>query len=189
MAFYFRPFNLIEYDIKKNDKTVLLTNIMTRFKIVEAFERQEAVYYDYSVKDSERADTIAFKYYNDASLDWVIYLTNNIIDPEFEWPLGSIALNAFIIKKYGSIATASSDIHHYEQLITPHEVLFDGTVIPELYEEIDKTTYDSLSSTEKRVVTSYEYEQRMNESKRDIKLLSVDFLPELLSQVKTVFNT
>ena len=189
MAFYFRPFNLIEYDVKKNNKTVLLTNIMSRFKIVEAFERQEAIYYDYSVKDGERADTIAFKYYDDASLDWVVYLTNNIIDPQFEWPLSSTALNAYIIKKYGSITTASSQIHHYEQLITPHEVLFDGTIISEQYEEIDKTTYDSLSSSEKRIVTSYEYEQKLNEDKRDIKLLSVDFLPDLLNQIKTIFST
>jgi len=67
--------------------------------------------------------------------------------------------------------------------------LFDGTIIPEYYEEIDLTTYNSLSTSEKRIVTSYEYEQRLNEGKRDIKLLSVDFLPELLTQVKTVFNT
>ena len=189
MAYYFTPFNLIEYDVKKNSKTTLLTNIMSRFKIVEAFERQEAVYYDYSVKDGERADTISFKYYGDATLDWVIYLTNNIIDPQFEWPLSSAALNKFIVKKYGNISTASSQTHHYEQLITPHEVLFDGTIIPEHYEELDLTTYNLLASSEKRLVTSYEYEQNLNESKRDIKLLSVDFLPDLLTQVKTVFNT
>ncbi len=189
MAYYFAPFNLVEYDIKKNDQTTLLTNIMSRFKIIESFERQEAVYYDYSVKDGERADTIAFKYYGDASLDWVVLVTNNIIDPEFEWPLSSTALNRYIIQKYGSISTASSQTHHYEQLITSHQVLFDGTIIPEYYEEVDLTTYNSLSTSEKRVVTSYEYEQRLNESKRDIKLLSVDFLPELLTQVKTVFNT
>lgn len=188
MAYYFRPFNLVEYDIKKNGNTSLLTNIMARFKIVESFERQEAVYYDYSVKDGERADTIAFKYYGDASLDWVIYITNNIIDPEFDWPLSSTALGRYIAKKYGSISTAMSETHHYEKLITSHQVLFDGTIIPEKYEQIDLTTYNTLSSSEKRLVTSYEYEQKVNEGKRDIKLLSEDYIPQLLTQVKTVFN-
>ena len=42
MAYYFTPFNLIEYDVKKNSKTTLLTNIMSRFKIVEAFVKLEA---------------------------------------------------------------------------------------------------------------------------------------------------
>jgi hypothetical protein len=189
MAYYFRPFPLIEYDIKKNQKTSLLTNIMTRFKIVESFQRQEAVYYDYSVKDGERADTIAFKYYNDASLDWVIYLTNNIIDPEFDWPLSTNAANKYIVKKYGSITAANEQVHHYEQLVTAHQVLFDGTVIPEKYEQIDLTTYNSLASADRRIVTAYEYEHRENEAKREIKLLSADFLPDLLTQVKTAFNT
>jgi len=90
MAFYFRPFPLVNYDLKKNKNNTVLTNIMTRFKIVESFQRQEAVYYDYSVKEGERADQIAFKYYDDASLDWIIYIVNNIIDPEFDWPLDRI---------------------------------------------------------------------------------------------------
>jgi len=188
MAYYFRPFNLVEYDIKKNGNTSLLTNIMSRFKIVESFERQEAVYYDYSVKDGERADTIAFKYYNDASLDWVIYITNNMVDPEFDWPASTNTVNKYITKKYGSIAAANEQIHHYEQLITPHQVLFDDTIIPERYEQIDLTTYNTLSSSEKRIITSYEYEHKENEGKRSIKLLSEDNLPELLTQVKTVFN-
>ena len=63
MSYYFRPFPLTLYDVKKNGKSSLLTDITSRFKIVEAFQRQEAVYYDYSVKEGERADTIAFKYY------------------------------------------------------------------------------------------------------------------------------
>ena len=188
MAYYFRPFPLTFYDVKKNNKEVLLTNISMRFKVLEAFERQEAVYYEYSVKDGERADTIAFKYYEDASLDWVIYVTNNIIDPQFDWPLSSTALTNYIVKKYGSITTAMEQTHHYEQIIQQHEILFDGTIIPAAYEEIDLITYNSLPSSEKRIVTSYEYEQELNESKRSIKLLSSDFIAPLLSQVKRIFS-
>lgn len=188
MPYYFRPFPLTTYDVKKNNKSALLTNITSRFKLVEAFQRQEAVYYDYSVKEGERADTIAFKYYGDASLDWVIYLTNDIIDPEFEWPLSNRALTSYITKKYGSVAAAMEQTHHYEQIIQQHQVLFDGTIIPAKYEQIDLTTYDSLASADKRIVTSYEYENEVNESKRSIKLLSEDFITPLLSQVKRIFE-
>jgi len=189
MAYYFNSFPLIEYDVKKNNKTELLTNIMSRFKIVEAFQRQEAIYYNYSVKEGERADTIAFKYYGDASLDWIIYLVNDIVDPEFEWPLSNNALNNFIIKKYGSITAANEQIHHYELLVQEHQVLFDGTIIPAKYEEIDLTTYNSLPGSQRKIVTSYEYEVEANDAKRSIKLLDSDFLPSLLTQVRDVFNT
>lgn len=188
MPYYFRPFPLTLYDLKKNGKPTLLTNITSRFKLVEAFQRQEAVYYDYSVKDGERADTIAFKYYGDASLDWVIYLTNDIIDPEFDWPLSNRALNNFITKKYGSVTAAMEQTHHYEQIVQQHEVLFDGTIIPAKYEQIDLTTYGTLASADKRIVTSYEYENEVNESKRNIKLISDEFIMPLMSQVKRIFE-
>jgi hypothetical protein len=188
MAFYFRPFPLISYDIKKNNKPVFLTNIMTRFKIVEAFQRQEAVYYNYAVKDGERADVIAFKYYGDVTLDWIIYVTNDIIDPEFDWPLSTNDLNKFMVKKYGSITAANEQVHHYEQIINESSVQFDGTVIPARYEEIDLTTYNTLSSSEKRIVTSYEYEVERNDDKRDIKLLSSEFVAQVLAQVNTAFE-
>lgn len=188
MAYYFRPFPLINYDLKKNGKPVLLTNIMQRFKILESFKRQERVYYNYSVKDGERADVIAFKYYDDPSLDWVIYLVNGITDPEFDWPLSTNNLNKFMIKKYGSIQTAMSQTHHYEQILNLQTTLFDGTIIPERFLEVDLTTYNTLPEADKRIVTAYEYEERLNESKRDIKLMSNEFLLNFLNQVETIFE-
>jgi hypothetical protein len=188
MAYYFTPFPTVSYDIKKNNRPTILTNIMKRFKIVEAFQRQEAIYYNYVVKDGERADVIAFKYYGDSSLDWVIYLTNNIIDPEFDWPLSSQSLLKYIAKKYGSVNAAKQQIHQYQLVLNERSVLFDGTIIPPKYEPIDILTYNTLSSSEKRIVTSYEYEIELNDKKREIKLLSSDFTSQLLAQVNTVFE-
>src|SRR6056300_1416972 len=144
MAYYFRPFPYINYDLKKNGNSTVLTNIMTRFKIVESFQRQEAVYYEYTVKEGERADQIAFKYYDDPYLDWVIYIVNNIIDPEFDWPLDRRSFESYVAKKYGSVSTAMSTTHHYEKIINNQSVTFDGINIPERTVEIDQTTYDSL---------------------------------------------
>ncbi len=188
MAYYFKPFPLVAYDIKKNNQPAILTNIMARFKLVEAFQRQEAIYYNYTVKDGERADVIAFKYYGDASLDWVIYVTNNIIDPQFDWPLSSRSLLKYIVKKYGSITAAKQQIHEYQLILNEAIVEFDGTIIPARYEPIDLTTYNSLQNSQKRIVTSYEYEIENNDDKREIKLLSSDLIGQLLAQVNTVFE-
>jgi len=188
MPFYFEPFPTVLYDIKKNGKKVELTNLFLRYKIVEAFKNQKATYYNYNIKEGERPDTIAFKYYGDASLDWIILLTNNIIDPQFEWPLDKRSFQRFLVKKYGNISTAYSTTHHYEQIIQNQKVLFDGTIIPERVAEIDLVTYNSLSSSSKRLVTAYEYEERLNESKREIKLLSDVYLFDLLSIVSEAFQ-
>lgn len=188
MAFYFQPFQTIDYDIKKNGKKTTMTNIFLRFKIVEAFKKQQAVYYNYSVKDNERADIIAFKYYEDASLDWIIYLINDIVDPQFDWPLDRRSFENFIIKKYGSLSAAYSETHHYEQILQQQQVLFDGTIIPEKTIQVDLTTYNSLAEADRKLITSYAYEEQLNEDKREIKLLSTDFVFNLLNQVEEAFQ-
>ena len=186
--FYFEPFPTVSYDLQKNGNSVEVTDLFKRFKVLDVFKDQYAVYYNYSIKDGERPDVIAAKYYEDPSLDWIILLTNNIVDPQFDWPLDRKSFENFIIKKYGSLATAREQTHHYEQITQQQSVLFDGTIVPEEYFEIDLTTYNSLSSSEKRIVTSYEYEERINEAKRDIKLLSEEYVFDLINQVKDVFK-
>ena len=186
--FYFEPFPTIDYDISKNGNKIEVTNLFLRYKILDVFKNQSAVYYNYSIRDGERPDIIAAKYYDDESLDWIILLVNNIVDPQFEWPLDRRSFENFIAKKYGSVATARETTHHYEQITQQQEVLFDGTVIPEEYFEVDLTTYNTLSDSDKRTVTSYDYEERLNEAKRNIKLLSEDYVFDLVNQVKDVFK-
>lgn len=188
MPFYFENFPKVSYDIDKTGNNIDATNLFVRYKIVDAFKKQPAVYYNYSVQDGERPDVIAAKYYEDASLDWIILLANNIIDPQFEWPLDRLSFENFIKKKYGSLATAREQTHHYEQITQQQSVLFDGTIVPEEFFEIDLTTYDSLSTSEKRIITSYEYEERINEARRDIKILSEDYVLSLLTQVRESFE-
>lgn len=184
MPFYFENFPKVSYDIDKTGNKIDVTNLFVRYKIVDAFKKQPAVYYDYNIKDGERPDVIAAKYYEDASLDWIILLANNIIDPQFEWPLDRKSFENYVKKKYGSVSTAKEQTHHYEQITQQQSVLFDSTVVPEEFHEIDLTTYDTLAAGDKRIVTSYEYEDRVNEAKRNIKLLSEDYVLILLTQIR-----
>ena len=52
---------------------------------------------------------IADQYYGDSSLDWIVYLTNNITDPQWEWPLPQEVFDDFIRSKYGSIPIPGSE--------------------------------------------------------------------------------
>jgi len=185
--FYFESFKTIPYDVKKNGLKIDVTNLFLRYRVLDIFKNQSAVYYDYNIKDGERPDIIAAKYYEDESLDWVILLTNNIVDPLFDWPLDKKAFQKYIVSKHGSITTAKEAIQRYEQIGQQHEVLFDGTVVQEQKWEVDIFTYNSLPDGEKRIVTCYEHEEMLNEDKRNIKLLSEEFVFDLVNQVKEVF--
>jgi len=185
MPHFFNNFPKVEYDVKKNNKPILLTNIFLRYKINEVLTNKAAVYYDYSVQDSDTLEIIAAKYYDDPSLDWVLMLINNIIDPYYDFPLGENDLNNFITKKYGSISSAQGTVHHYEK-ITRAASIFQGEAIPEQVLQIDETTYNTLNEDERRSISNYDYEFNLNEDKRNIKILDKKYIPRLLSDVRAV---
>ena len=198
MPHYFRPFPPINYDLKKNGKPTSLTNITLRFKIRQALLAKAVVYYDYQIQEQDRPDIIAELYYQDSTLDWLILIVNDIIDPHFEWPKEQYSLDKFIRQKYGSISAAHSLIHHYEKILNKQSVLSDGTIVPERKVNIDQTTYNSLAGdtlegeagfVKTRVeVTAYQYEQDLNDERRNIKLLDEAYLPQVLSAVRGIFD-
>jgi len=197
MAHYFKPFPKIDYDLKKNGKSNSLTNITLRFKVQEALLSQSAIYYDYQVQEEDRPDIVAELYYQDSTLDWLILIVNDIIDPQFEWPKEQYSLDKFIRQKYGSISEAQGTVHHYEKILNAQSTLADGTVVPERTVKIDQTTYNSLAGDTlqgetgfvkiRREVSAYQYEQDLNDERRNIKLLDEVYLPQILSAVRGVF--
>ena len=181
MSFMFDRWPTVSYDVKKNGKPIELTNITLRFKINELLRDKSVVMYDYDVQDGERPDIIAYKYYDDETLDWVILLINNIIDPQFEWPLDDRSFERYMRKKYGSLETAKQTVHVYEKILRQQSVLFDGTIIPEKRVVVDKDTYDLTSPTLRRTVDKYTYELELNEARSRIKILDNRYITGLVS--------
>ena len=149
---------------------------------------REAIYYNYSVQEGDRPDIVAEKFYGDSKLDWVVLLPNEIHDRYFEWVMTQREFEAFVKKKYGSLATAQAQVHHYEQIISASQVLVDGTVIPERKVIVDETTYNSLGINDRRIVTSYDEEDRRNESHREIKLIEPGFVPDIVRSARRFYQ-
>ena len=188
MAFYFRPFPKINYDIKKNKLPLLLTNVTARYKIRDVLKSKVEIYYDYLIKDSDRPDLIAYKYYDDETLDWLIYLVNDIIDPYYDWPLKQDAFNKYMTTLYGSVSGAQATVYEYRKILNSQSVLFDGTIIPERYVVVDLNTYNGLATNARREVDAYEYYEELNNKKRQIKLLDKRFASDVKSEVELIFG-
>ena len=188
MAFYFRPFPKIQYDLKKNKLPLLLTNVTARYKIRDRLKDRVAIYYDYVVQDSDRPDLIAFKYYNDETLDWLIYLVNDIIDPYYDWPLTQDSFNKYMTTLYGSVANAKATVYEYRKLLNKQSVLFDGTIIPERYVVVDKNIYDGTATDMRREIDAYEFYDEQNNEKRKIRILDKRFVTDIKSEVELMFG-
>jgi hypothetical protein len=188
MPFLFEYFPTIRYDIKKNMKYEIIRNTMLRFKINQILKTRRAEYFSYSIEDGERADVLAYKIYEDATLDWLIFLTNDIYDPYYDWPLSQSDLISYIRSKYGSVPAAQSQVKEYRKILNPQSVLFDETVLPKRTLVIDSTTYSTLPLSSREVISMYDYEVEQNEKKRDIKLIEGRYIGSIISQIESLLE-
>ena len=188
MPYLFKEFPKVNYDIKKNGKLENVTNIMLRFKIVEAIKSRKVIYYDYNVQDGERPDVVAYKYYGDSTLDWLILMVNNAIDPFYDWPMRTHVFEEYLKEKYESLALANSTVHEYRKILNQQSTLFDGTIVPKRTLVVDETTYTSLSTSTRESISKYDYEFELNENRRRIKLIDSDFVSNIIDQYESVFD-
>ena len=138
---------------------------------------------------------VAEEIYDDSELDWVILTANNIINIRDQWPLGHNDLHNHIVEKYGS-ETNILDVHHYETIKIIDEynrVILDGGskvdanftftfvgTVSSTTGSLIKVKFGGSSAntiTPVAAITNYDYETKLNEEKRRIKILK----PQLLS--------
>lgn len=104
---YFEKLPIIQYS---NNQIVDITK---RTALLERVSSNPYVFYPYDISDEERADQLSNNYYGDPFQSWLLYISNKIIDPYYEWYLSMQELDEFIEKKYGSLYGAQQKIKHY----------------------------------------------------------------------------
>lgn len=104
----------------------VVNNIITSIRFKRFVDENNVVFYPYVVEEGERPDQIAAHYYDDERYAWVVFLSNSIVDPYFEWHLTGDQFKAHIIKKYGSVEEALQTTAFYrnnwyndDSMITP----------------------------------------------------------------------
>lgn len=163
MAKYFRNFPKTLYSF--DNFTVggkLVTNIFKRFSFEEKLKENSAAFFFYTIKDEDTPEVIAHKYYGSAYRHWIVLLFNDIIDPQYQWPLTYDTLNRYIDSKYLPSANSSvsgdgiywskSNVHSYYRIETT-KLASTNTVIDIQSFEIDQNTYTNLYAEDLEIPT------------------------------------
>jgi hypothetical protein len=127
---YFESFPGTIYTFDKNTlNNQVVTNILARSTFLREVANNTSLAYEYNVKETDTPEIIAHKLYGDAYRSWIILLYNQIINPFYDFPLTTDALDSYIQNKYNqTINEALTTIHHYEKEITK-ESIYNGLLI------------------------------------------------------------
>ena len=176
----------------KVEDRITVKNIFKRSKLRTDVDQAITGFDYYYVRDEQRPDIVALELYGDSELDWVILTANNIINIRNEWPLNNNDLHAYMLDKYGSEQNILG-IHHYETRQVLDE--YNRVVMPAGL-EVDKDftfkyrNYTNTIITVNPVVTitNYDYENKLNEDKRKIRVLKPQYIGAFISEHKQIMN-
>ena len=163
----------------------LVKNIFRKVRSRPDLDQYVSFFELFEIGPGETPASIAYDYFQDSKMDWMILLINNITDVYEQWPKEQEQLISFVNEKYPNAADL---VNHYE---TNEITLDDGTVYIkegiEVTEDFIVTMPDGTtkSAEESRYpVTNYEHEYALNELKRIFKSLRVDWLISSLKNLK-----
>jgi hypothetical protein len=128
MSKYFENFPLINYSLDNGVSSFVMTDFFRRVKADANSILGSSAYYEYQLADGDTPEILAHKLYGDPNLHWVILITNETIDPRFDWAQTEISLTNYIRDKYGAAKVNAA--HHYENSSgdTVYYRAFTGTV-------------------------------------------------------------
>jgi len=147
----------------------------------------------YQIEGDDRPDNVAFKVYEDSSLDWVILTCNNIMNVQSEWPLRQYDFDKYLLDKYGTYEKIN-EVHHYETTEfknADNVVLVKAGLTVTSDFSFDYFDFDSQGYvTEKPVkaVTNYQYEDKLNDDKRNIYLLKNEYLGIVIDDLEDLMR-
>lgn len=215
MAKYFNYFPKTFYTSDNNSSGVdSVTNIISRFAFEQQLKENSSAFYPYQIQDSDTPEIIADKYYDSPERHWIVLLFNDIIDPQFDWPLNTRVLINYIDAKYTANGAANdpvktglawamdpNNVQAYLKIITTTSS--DGLITVNKY-QLDGNTYQNTASVVNTYTTAnnesvtiritketrsyYEYEVEENEKKREIKLIKKEFVPEIEKEFRKVIR-
>ena len=189
---YFSLLPDIEYDEKpisypfSESDFVTAKNFFRRYKLNDDVFSYAVFFSKYAIQDGERPDTLAKKAYGDPFYDWVILLTNNMVNAQYDWPRSNYEMYKIVEEEFDDPYSEISHyeiketIGHYQAGLRVDKTFYDGTHKLNIDGSVQIKNGNEIASP----ITVAEYYQDENEKKREIYLLKPRYLESFVKDFK-----
>jgi len=192
---YFRQLPDLLYPDLSNSRTSAfdyskVKNIFKRAVIRDDILGSFVNFDKYLIEGDERPDQVAYKFYNDVNLDWIVLTINKITNVKNQWPLSNDQFNHYVQQKYTDAQL--TQIHHYEtveikdsknRLIQPAgiQVSSDHSIT-----YVDGNNL--ITNSQVKPISYYDYEYKKNEDKRLIDLIKSKYVTIILDDMRSIMQ-
>jgi len=161
---YFKHFPTIDYDPSGDKNHKAIKDILIRVKMKDAVKQNRAVFSKYDVKEGQRPEDVAFEQYGNPQFHWIVLMMNDMVNPYYDWPMGLRDLERFVAGKYTDV----NAVHHYE--------------IAQSSGDTNTKIHVASDTVGAEAITNYEYEEALNDAKKQIRLLDPVYVNQIASE-------
>ena len=175
----------ISYPFSESD-FVVAKNFFRRYKINDDVFQFAVFFKKYTIKDGERPETLAEKFYGNQFYDWVILLTNNMVNAQYDWPRTNYEIYKIVEEEFDDPYSEISHyeiketIGHYQAGLHVDKTFYDSTHKLNINGSVQIKNGNEIASP----ITVAEYYQEENEKKREIYLLKSRYLESFVKDFK-----
>ena len=175
----------ISYPFSESD-FVVAKNFFRRYKINDDVFQYAVFFKKYTIKEGERPETLAEKIYGNQFYDWVILLTNNMVNAQYDWPRTNYEIYKMVEEEFDDPYSEISHykiketIGHYQAGLHVDKTFYDNTHKLNIDGSVQIKNGNEIASP----ITVAEHYQEENEKKREIYLLKSRFLESFVKDFK-----
>ena len=190
---YFRELpNLLYPSFLPNKKSSLdyirVKNVFRRVKVRDDLYNNFVIFQKYEIPEGARPDNVSEELFGTPNLDWVVLTVAGIINVRNEWPLSNHDLYNYVENKYGNSLNSTRFFETTEvknadgKLILPKGKVVDNNFT------IPNPTNPSATLNPVVGISNFVYETRLNEEKRNINILRIEYLNEFINDMKSIMT-
>lgn len=167
---------------------VVMKNIFRRTTMDFSKNKAVMTFEKYVIFGDDKPYQVSQRIYGSPKYEWVILLTNNIVNVYSQWPKSNDEFDIYFRKKYG---TNIEGLYHYVTKKVEYqgiEVVEEGTVVDVDYKFTLPNGTVIGSDSLVRPVSNYEYEYTKNEEKRSIYLINPFVIDDFIAEMERLLR-
>jgi len=161
-------------------KLITAKNLWRRAEVLGDIKNSMVIFNEYVVRNGERPEDLAVKYYQNPFYNWTILVINDIVNYHEQWPKSTRQLNEYVYSKYDNpmatkhyITTEVKDAN--ENIICPA-----GKIVPSNFQISYFDGSTTVTASPVVSVTNYQYEADKNSKKEKIILIRPAYIREFV---------
>ena len=195
MSNYFSVVPDFEYVSRLPDANISdyinVKNFFKRITLKQDVYQDLSFFTKYKIRGDDRPDNVAFKEYGRSDLDWIVLTSNNILNIQSEWPMPQFEFDKYLIEKYGTYDNLNNTHHHETTELKNNDdviIVQKGLRVESNYSITYYENSGMVTQSPVVEVTNYQYEEQLNDSKRNIFLLKDIYLNVIIDDFQDLMT-